>query len=243
MRFSLRRHKGKQSPLFPQAVIGYRAWLTQTDALAGIMSGADPADYPVRLFPLIGGRGRPWQPGENIASCDRGRHHAPNKQCHCGLYAFYKLRSARRKLGGRLGEAFGMIGAIAAAGDVQCHADGYRAEKAQIIALLASRRNPHCEEVAAYYRVPLFHDKREMQAYVLGLAKPVPRWLRPPRAILALSLLRWGLVAVITECFLQIISPMIGSDLLQHLSAALLLPCLLLYSTGLLLTIMQSERR
>ena len=148
-------------PLFPQTVLGYRVWKTGSTCL-----------YPLTDQPDS------WEPGENQAQCSRWTHSAPTQECHCGFYAFHKLRSAIHKSRFQSGV---IVGAVAAAGKIQCHYSGYRAEKIQVIALLNNERNSKCLEISKSYRVPLFETKKELRAYANSVSAPAPDAIKPPR--------------------------------------------------------------
>jgi hypothetical protein len=106
-----------QQPDLP--VVGYRSWqLGWNGELRSIGRGVIS-----------------WLPGLNTALCWHGfAHRAPDAACDCGLYA--------RHLPANGIEAQDEIhGAIVAWGQLHVHADGFRAEHAQVIALVESVRS------------------------------------------------------------------------------------------------------
>lgn len=128
------------TPLFSQAIHGVRAWEVHEDRRDG---------------PLIAGWAvsHVWPPGEPLrATCGGWRHRrprsraggphlAPHPDCGCGIYAFHPGRlDARRELLDKLArcEAGGVLGAIAAWGRVEVHAQGFRAEWARPVRFYAT---------------------------------------------------------------------------------------------------------
>jgi hypothetical protein len=93
-----------------------------------------------------------WRRGVNEAICDESAHIAPHPHCQCGLYAFHRptpLGATPREL----------AGAIAAFGDIEVYAEGFRAQYARVIALAQIPGMPvttrDAKAVAAHYKVPL----------------------------------------------------------------------------------------
>lgn len=135
-------------PDLVQYVVGYRAWrlvedlATERDVLRSTGAGRTE-----------------WQPGVNVASCDgfdkaawgltmgqmarsmhlafghplpeepdepeHEPHFAPDPDCGCGLYALYAPDF----------DGYYVDGAVVAWGKIEVHRDGFRAEKAKIVAL------------------------------------------------------------------------------------------------------------
>jgi hypothetical protein len=101
--------------------------------------------YGLRTWSVAGGRGEerlaapqrgiPWPDGGAwlTASCATSTHDAPARACGCGIHAWHPgRRAARRVLGAR-----GTIpGVVEAAGAIELHRDGFRAERARPRALL-----------------------------------------------------------------------------------------------------------
>lgn len=111
-------------PLFTEPVVGYRWWRLSSDGT---------------LIPRTFNEA--WQPGVNTARCmphrirglrqDPDPHHAPSQNCDCGIYAMHELDVRPF----RLEEPAAVVGAIVAWGDLEVHADGFRAEHARVVAL------------------------------------------------------------------------------------------------------------
>ena len=113
-------------------VIGYRVWRLRRDGRlmsAGVGCTA-------------------WTPGVNVACCDVGCERVPGGVCGCGLYAFHDPPPA---------SAPGIVGAIRAHGALESHHDGFRAQYAEVVALVQRRRRSTRRErrAAALYGVPL----------------------------------------------------------------------------------------
>lgn len=160
-------------PLYTECVIGYRQW-----RLADWVLG------PISI-------GDPWRPGVNRAACKqygepcdnpkcemckhlRGESHkAPAEECDCGLYALHEPPVS-------YGDEY-VVGAVAAWGDLRVHHDGFRAEYAQIVALVACE--PHTTDlsaVASTYGVPVVpRDLLKLEAERHGRSLPVD--IRPPK--------------------------------------------------------------
>jgi hypothetical protein len=79
---------------------------------------------------------KPWSAGVTIAHCKRGPHRAPKEGCTCGLHAWYDVADARaHALPGEV------TAVVRASGTVLLGEHGWRAEKAEILAVaLPSRR-------------------------------------------------------------------------------------------------------
>lgn len=113
-----------------------------------------------------------WQPGINTAKCHRYNHLAPASGCHCGFNAWYSLRKANKNYNGII------IGAIAGAGRVELHYDGFRSSQAQIIALLVAPYRSatslkFVEEIGDKYNVPVFENKKDFKRFVKSKTKRI----------------------------------------------------------------------
>lgn len=108
--------------LFSEAVLGFRCW-TAADTPEGPRLQA----FTTRHL---------WAPGINRATClarsspnetsRASRHKSPHSECSCGLYAYHALRQDLMTAApGR-----GILGAIAAFGDMKVYRHGFRAEHA-----------------------------------------------------------------------------------------------------------------
>jgi hypothetical protein len=165
-------------PVYAEAVIGYREWVLNGWALTPLVKG------PV------------WQPGVNRAACHveqylglvetPAAHAVPGSACECGFYAHHEPGWRRRgsapaetplTLGAMAPRTPGpkVAGAIAAWGDLRVHRDGFRAEYAEIVALVRPRRTSRRLEIAAreIYAVPLVED-RDLEFEALQYGSPLP---------------------------------------------------------------------
>src|SRR5688572_6682963 len=103
------------------------------------------------LCPVTGQVG-PWSTGVNTARCARGAGHtAPDTDCSCGIYAFHAMHNQLRHEP--------VVGAIAAWGDMEVHRDGFRAERAAVLALsgtgLGRSGDAALRRAAERYGVPI----------------------------------------------------------------------------------------
>jgi hypothetical protein len=149
------------SPLLTEKVVGYRGWYASGNNL-----------YPVVAFGA-------WNPGVNTATCPSGRwlgaHTCPEPHSHCGLYAVH------RPNGHYMTRTAPVKGAIAAWGKVQVHQDGFRAEHAEIVALVrpwTRSRRITVERAATAYGVPVV-PKRKLRSEAAKHGTPVPKSLLP----------------------------------------------------------------
>jgi hypothetical protein len=159
------------APDFAFAVAGYRAWQLGPGGV---------------LFPLALPAAPPWEPVVNRARCFAGRcdgaHEAPGHHCKCGLHALHDPDDERLKLG------HPAVGAIAAWGEIEAYAAGFRAEFALVIAL--ADQSSRCtgppaqlREAARRYGVRLVSlADLEAEAHEFALPLPAPRDPRPSRA-------------------------------------------------------------
>lgn len=139
---------------------------------------SEPETYPsaalgIRLWRVFD-RGEPlrssdfgdgaWQVGVTRAECTRGCPSIPNTVwddsdihcCRCGLHAYHSmdhLLARQRPHVTLLARGELVIGIVAGKGNMQIHEDGWRAEKAQILGLLAPPRPclyvcPGCDGLA-----------------------------------------------------------------------------------------------
>jgi hypothetical protein len=156
------------APDFASAVAGYRAWQLGSGGV---------------LFPLALPAAPPWEPAVNRARCFASRahdgHEAPGTHCTCGLHALHDLDDGRLKLG------HPTVGAIAAWGEIEVYAGGFRAEYAAVIALV---REPSCSigpparlrEAARRYGVRLV-SLADLAAEASEFALPLPDAVLPKR--------------------------------------------------------------
>ena len=154
------------APDFASAVAGYRAWQLGPGGV---------------LFPLALPAAPPWEPAVNRARCFAGRSHdghaAPTTDCTCGLHALHDLDDGRLKLG------HPAVGAIAAWGEIEVYAAGFRAEYAAVIALTdePSRSTgppARLREAARRYEVRLV-SLADLEAEAGEFALPLPDEVLP----------------------------------------------------------------
>src|SRR4051794_9302405 len=130
-------------PLIPSPLFGLRTWRVE----AGEEGERLAAAQKTTSWP---GGGR-WLE----ASCDADpAHEAPAAGCLCGIHAWHpSTASARRVLAGRATVA----GIVEAAGRIELHEDGFRAQRARPYALVAGPHdNAHrVQRLARLYGVPV----------------------------------------------------------------------------------------
>jgi hypothetical protein len=170
------------APDFASAVAGYRAWQLGPGGV---------------LFPLAVPAAPRWEPGVNRARCFAGQGHnghgAPATHCTCGLHALHDPDDGRLKLG------HPAVGAIAAWGEIEVYAAGFRAEYAAVIALAhePSRSTgppARLRETARRYGVRLV-SLADLEAEASEFAVPLPDDVLPRREA-GSSLARTGTPAI-----------------------------------------------
>jgi hypothetical protein len=131
------------APLVPGPIFGLRTW-----GVAG-ERGAEYLTGPKRDAPWPRGGG--WLE----ADCEaEPRHAPPGADCECGLHAWHPRRAAARRVCGLRGTVPGIL---EAAGAVEVHADGFRAQRGRPSALvLLPRANARLlERLATAYDAEL----------------------------------------------------------------------------------------
>lgn len=123
-----------------------------------------------------------WGSGENRASCRHGfrhrapHHRAPHHECECGLYARYDHEPSWNNV---------VWGLVTAWGDVELHADGFRAEYARVAALVQPVDPPLGKyspvfSCAARYGVPVITMEQFLDdSFIAEFGQVVPREMRP----------------------------------------------------------------
>lgn len=183
--------KEPAAPLtFSECIVGFRIW--SIDAFGALR--------PQSV------NHAPWVPGLNVAGCARQqmglvfylwnnsgyggvppeKHKAPHKNCECGLYARFDVESLPLidYESVATGTPF-VAGAIAAWGDVQVHRDGFRAEKACVVALAMPEAAPPelrdlLARIGKRYHAPVV--PRAMLAQEAALhGSPLPEEAKPAR--------------------------------------------------------------
>jgi hypothetical protein len=110
--------------LVPAPLYGLRTWRPATDARGEYLTGAYDAT--------------PWPDGGAWlhATCERAAGHAaPDPDCSCGIHAWHPTRASARRV---LASRFDVPGIVEAAGAVQVHEEGFRAQRARPHALVAT---------------------------------------------------------------------------------------------------------
>jgi hypothetical protein len=179
----------REPTVYSECVIGYRRWQL--------------ADWTL----VPNSVGDPWRPGINHARCrthDQGYasalwaqhgvsmhsggtglpHAAPDAHCGCGLYALHDPLDPH--LEGSAGPMVFISGAVAAWGRLEVHWAGFRAEYAQILALvpppeaLTAQGWEGLKLLQRIYQVPFVRADR-LQAEAERHGRPLPVEARPPR--------------------------------------------------------------
>jgi hypothetical protein len=162
-----------EAPDLVEPVIGFRKWRVTGDHLTSpyIPLRWDSRVAHARCFPanrsLVFGDGWLEEP-----------HDAPHPECQCGIYAYHRPPE-RGPIPDR-GRTFGIVSLW---GRIEVHADGVRAEHAEIVALAYCRElgSGHHDEIAAIARqlgVPLV-EHRELARVAPEFGSPVPESLLP----------------------------------------------------------------
>jgi hypothetical protein len=133
-------------------LVGFRAW----------RATADHELRPLAYYSLAAWNDGPWatavcRHGAAGETDERGApiaHDAPDWSCSCGIHAYYE------PWWGPLGRRGLIYGAILAWGRIVEHERGFRAERAQIIALA---EGPNVRAVAERYDVPVLTDTELVQ--------------------------------------------------------------------------------
>jgi hypothetical protein len=110
------------APLIPASLYGLRSWRWASDDAGEWLTGVT---HRVR-----------WPSGGQWAraACESGgAHEAPDPGCDCGIYGLHPRRSAAARVLARRAEVPGIV---EAAGAVELHEDGFRAERGRPYALV-----------------------------------------------------------------------------------------------------------
>lgn len=137
-----------------KAILGFRVWKVHSKDFN--LKDRNP-DHQMKLLPAISNHDigldteskyNFWWEKNTTAKCGKS-HTAPDTNCSCGLYAYKTLAQAvyqashlqcapvlrRIALNESNKNTFYVVGLIAAAGKVENHKSGWRAEKAQILSI------------------------------------------------------------------------------------------------------------
>lgn len=153
-------------------VVGFRGWYYGTRPKLG----EDPEPRLMAAHSYFG----PWTPGINKAKCNGGKgqqpHTAPHELCDCGFYVLADLDELENHIA--MSKSM-VVGAVLGWGDVIQHGEeGWRAEYAQIIALMDIKRSKkalrRAEQAADAYGVPLL-SRRGIMAMVAEYGDPLPK--------------------------------------------------------------------
>lgn len=157
-------------------VIGVRCWSSQL--VGGIyLRGIGPC------------RARPfavWRPGANKAVCGTPAAHEtyagmnelpPAPLCGCGLYAYHDYADDIGRFPSEPTGKKSPVGIVRGWGRMHIHPDGWRAEYAEILALIENG-DARLRDVAARYGVPLLSE-RSMPNIAVEFGNPVPLRIRP----------------------------------------------------------------
>lgn len=155
---------------YPRAILGWREW--------EVCNG--------ELWPLFWNDSPPWPADPMIPSrCERDQEHSPPVSgCGCGFHAWWEPEGlvGWRRIGGSHKRLTRVAGAIAAAGRVELHADGFRAELAQIVCLVESGSladRAAQRDVAKRRGVKIFRSRGLAKRYARGIASPLDELLKP----------------------------------------------------------------
>ena len=128
-----------------------------------------------------------WTSGSNHASCCKDpQHQPPEPECECGFYADHELAGSHQVFKtleelGAVSEPLLLV-AVAGRGNVQVHANGWRSEEMQILALHRAVGKVLQEEfldLQALYGIPLAESDQELERLTRGMARPADADLRP----------------------------------------------------------------
>ena len=152
-------------PVLADYVIGYRSWRPGKEGEQGELRA-------------IGAIEATWRPGVSTAACRLRSPWAPDPGCECGLYATHGVPDAM------LDASMIVLGAVRAWGDVQVHREGFRAERMQLLALLAGGGPCPLESererlAARCYRVALRVDHRQRHRHLLARGRRQRLGLKP----------------------------------------------------------------
>jgi hypothetical protein len=167
--------------VYPQSVIGFRAWTISQDPQTG-------HDRLASLWLTSH-----WTPGVNHATCAlRSRAYsithaggAPDKACACGLYATHDVALALGHVPSDPPPRRCLIGSVALRGRVLVHRDGVRGAEACVTALALPSPTPDPGDIlwartlADNYNVPLVNIC-DLEREGLRYGTTAPQDVRPP---------------------------------------------------------------
>jgi hypothetical protein len=160
------------TPLVPGPLYGLRSWKVVSGRGAELLAGPH--------------RNTPWPTaGEWLTSTCTGGHAAPARGCECGVHAWHPRRASARRV---LTSKREVAGIVEAAGAVEVHEEGFRAERARPHAfVMAPGRNPKLlDRLASTYHAEVIEARGadELLAWCrerrLGLDEPLVAELLGP---------------------------------------------------------------
>lgn len=157
-------------------VIGVRCW--SSNLVSGVfLRGIGPCrSHPFAV----------WHPGVNKAVCGTPAAHemyagtnapVPGSMCGCGFYAYHEYSDDIGRFPSEPTGQKSPVGIVRGWGQMQCHPDGWRAEYAEILALVENG-SPRMHAVAKRYGVPLLPSS-SMPEVAIEFGDVVPPWRRP----------------------------------------------------------------
>jgi hypothetical protein len=163
------------TPLVPGPLYGLRSWKVVSDRGGELLAGPH--------------RNTPWPPaGEWLTSTCAGGHDAPAAGCECGVHAWHPRRASARHV---LTSKREVAGIVEAAGAVEVHEEGFRAERARPHAfVMAPGRNPKLiDRLASTYHADVIEARGPdallawCREHRLGLDEPVVAELLGPEQL------------------------------------------------------------
>lgn len=134
----------QHGPVSPPYVLGFRVWnyevregLKHWDVNGKTIQDIEQIQLKGHVF-----NSHEWHPGVNVALCGTPTaplhsHTAPAERCSCGFWCLHNLGSAIDRLGAP--PACQILGAIVGMGKCIRHTDGWRVEKAVVVAFMAQK--------------------------------------------------------------------------------------------------------
>jgi hypothetical protein len=188
-------------------VIGFRQWAVTDDLELGSTAVS-----------------KVWKRGPNIAVCLASPRceEAPASGCHCGFYALHHPTFWYGKGGVTRGPFYGfgplhkrfVSGLVAAWGRLEVHHDGFRAERAKVVAIALPNSKLDAviaRAVAQEYGVPTI-PQGELERVASEFGSTVPLGFRPEKSdpYLSLSRLRlaqWAIQPAVRGIQASVINP------------------------------------
>lgn len=155
-----------------EPILGFRSWQLSDNYLypAAVRVWKEFDDEALEPTDLEES-GLEWNKGINYSYCIQDSEPwegSPHTHHDCGFNAFFELEQAiNNSFNGQI-----VTGACAGAGRVELHETGFRAEQAQVLALLASDEKEFdvLKTVAKNYNVPLFKIREDFLDFAHSLS-------------------------------------------------------------------------